>query len=335
MDFIRNKILKFTQSDKKENSYELDIDYILNGNKSDYIFHHLNNNSNNNLDTNLSSNFKIKELNREDMKIKFSHLYDIPIFKKILSKTDKISENDTLLRTHQILDEISQGGFYSLDGTNLQNLMFHGMPDEIPVLRTLIWKLALKYPKIQIIHTPKWQIEINKQRNDYFQLVKEHYKYLNNKNLQERNKNLINLDHPLNNKEDSDWNNYFKDSELVEEIHKDVRRTRAQMSFFFMPADETLNISNEEITIKANYIIDHTQSSKNKIEKDFETHGDVLTRILYIFAKEYPNIRYVQGMNEVLATIYYQFCQDNDCDNDQFSNYIIERTYNMLVYWLY
>ena len=38
-----------------------------------------------------------------------------------------------------------------------------------------------------------------------------------------------------------------------------------------------------------------------------ETHSDVLLRILFIYAKLNPGIRYVQGMNEILATLYICF----------------------------
>lgn len=38
-----------------------------------------------------------------------------------------------------------------------------------------------------------------------------------------------------------------------------------------------------------------------------ETHADVLARILFIYAKLNPGVKYVQGMNEILATIYYCF----------------------------
>eukprot|EP00466_Bigelowiella_natans_P007729 jgi/Bigna1/53082/estExt_Genewise1Plus.C_150107 len=38
-----------------------------------------------------------------------------------------------------------------------------------------------------------------------------------------------------------------------------------------------------------------------------ETHHDVLQRILFIYAKLNPGVRYVQGMNEILAPIYFTF----------------------------
>ena len=41
-------------------------------------------------------------------------------------------------------------------------------------------------------------------------------------------------------------------------------------------------------------------------------HAGSLARILFIFAKLNPGIRYVQGMNEILAPIYYVFCQERE-----------------------
>jgi len=38
-----------------------------------------------------------------------------------------------------------------------------------------------------------------------------------------------------------------------------------------------------------------------------ETHGDVLARILFIYAKLNPGVKYVQGMNEILAVLYFCF----------------------------
>ena len=38
-----------------------------------------------------------------------------------------------------------------------------------------------------------------------------------------------------------------------------------------------------------------------------ETHADVLSRMLFIYGKLNAGVRYVQGMNEILAVIYYCF----------------------------
>ena len=38
-----------------------------------------------------------------------------------------------------------------------------------------------------------------------------------------------------------------------------------------------------------------------------ESHSDAVARILFIYAKLNPGIRYVQGMNEILAVLYFCF----------------------------
>jgi len=45
-----------------------------------------------------------------------------------------------------------------------------------------------------------------------------------------------------------------------------------------------------------------------------DRHHDVLARILFVYAKLNPGLRYVQGMNEILAPIYYVIATDPDLD---------------------
>ena len=50
-----------------------------------------------------------------------------------------------------------------------------------------------------------------------------------------------------------------------------------------------------------------------------ETNADVVSRILFIYAKFSPDINYVQGMNEIISPIYYCYSFDklyfeNDCN---------------------
>ncbi|KAK1259861.1 hypothetical protein QJS04_geneDACA020775 [Acorus gramineus] len=75
------------------------------------------------------------------------------------------------------------------------------------------------------------------------------------------------------------------DTEIIEQIDRDVKRTHPDMHFF----------SGDSPSAKAN-------------QESFR-------RILIIFAKLNPGIRYVQGMNEVLAPLFYVFRNDPDEDN--------------------
>lgn len=137
------------------------------------------------------------------------------------------------------------------------------------------------------------------------------------------------FDHPLSMTNSSKWKSYFDDIDLFEIIDKDVRRTRTHMNFFFMPAKSTKNLHN----LKNKEILDHADKKRNdsnyfqdpKSNKSFETNADIMARILFIYGKKYPEVRYVQGMNEILAPILYCFSNDQ---NPYFYMHIEEDTYN-------
>ncbi|XP_054808019.1 uncharacterized protein LOC129310170 isoform X3 [Prosopis cineraria] len=92
-------------------------------------------------------------------------------------------------------------------------------------------------------------------------------------------------DHPLSSCKASLWREYFRYTELVAQIDRDLLRTHPDMPFF--SGDSPL-------------------SRKNK---------EAMKNILLLFARLNPAIRYVQGMNEVLSPIYYVFSTDTDKEN--------------------
>ncbi|KAI5558493.1 hypothetical protein BDE02_17G045900 [Populus trichocarpa] len=89
-------------------------------------------------------------------------------------------------------------------------------------------------------------------------------------------------EHPLSLGKSSIWNKFFQDSEIIEQIDRDVKRTHPDMHFF--SGDSSFAKSNQE----------------------------ALRNILIVFAKLNPGIRYVQGMNEILAPLFYVFKNDPD-----------------------
>ncbi|XP_052136856.1 uncharacterized protein LOC127755238 isoform X2 [Oryza glaberrima] len=91
---------------------------------------------------------------------------------------------------------------------------------------------------------------------------------------------VTNEEHPLSFGKSSLWNQYFQESEILEQIDRDVKRTHPEMPFFSAKANQ-----------------------------------ESLRRILIIFSKLNPTIRYVQGMNEVLAPLFYVFKNDPDTSN--------------------
>lgn len=47
--------------------------------------------------------------------------------------------------------------------------------------------------------------------------------------------------------------------------------------------------------------------SRDEIANYIESHSDALARVLFIYAQLNKGIRYVQGMNEIIAVLYYCF----------------------------
>ncbi|XP_042422305.1 TBC1 domain family member 13-like isoform X2 [Zingiber officinale] len=92
-------------------------------------------------------------------------------------------------------------------------------------------------------------------------------------------------EHPLSLGKTSVWNQFFQDTEIIEQIDRDVKRTHPDMQFF--NGDSSIAESNRE----------------------------AMRHILIIFAKLNPGIRYVQGMNEILAPLFYVFKNDPEPNN--------------------
>ena len=90
------------------------------------------------------------------------------------------------------------------------------------------------------------------------------------------------------------------DYTTIDDINKDISRTRS-------------------ITMFPSF------SQKNNGEDIMKTHSDIIIRILYIYAKENPNVGYVQGMNEIVSKIYHSYMIDN---NFIFSMHLEADTYH-------
>jgi hypothetical protein len=132
------------------------------------------------------------------------------------------------------------------------------------------------------------------------------------------------MDHPLSRSCKSVWNTYFKDQEIWDEIEKDVKRTRTDMGFFYLALDKERNKNPEDLArLQRQAEVKKSDLKSADLSAYIESHADVLHRVLFIYAKLNPGIKYVQGMNEVLAVIYYCFL-DKDNKNQIISNKYIE-----------
>ena len=152
-------------------------------------------------------------------------------------------------------------------------------------LRAITWKLLLDYLPPD---RAQWDQSLAEQRRSYQAFVQELTTDPNADSAPppagatEAAVEVDASDHPLTSSAGSKWVEFHADEDLRAEIRKDVDRTLPDYSFF------------------------------NREQPLGRLHHAAISRVLFIYAKLNPGIRYVQGMNEVLAPIYYVFCQEID-----------------------
>ena len=216
----------------------------------------------------------------------------------------QIIVNKILSSPNQTINN-SSGFIESLISKNQKNLQIfseNGLPDEIPILRSIIWKINLGY---LTINNEEWEKILEDKRNSYID-----YKDIFKKKLLEEYK--LYQDYDKKSKEEKEKLDKKSNKLLLEQICKDVYRTHNQMDFFFKPTDENIILSQKEL----NEIMDNRRNCTMKDINDIykinikETHADVIVRILFIYSTFFPDISYVQGMNEIIAPIYYIFSFD-------------------------
>ena len=184
---------------------------------------------------------------------------------------------------------LALGIIKSKDEKKLYEICESGLPDDLPILRAYIWKIILGYLPLDI---SEWDSTLAKKREEY----KIYKKFIKEK-----------LKKELEKKE-------YTSKDILEQIIKDVYRTNTQFSFFFQPTDKNKNFNKEEILNIYNKRKNWDFSNIEEVYKydDFEneTHTDVLKRILFTYSSILQDVSYHQGMNEILAPIYYTFSYD-------------------------
>ncbi|KAG2721094.1 hypothetical protein I3843_02G053000 [Carya illinoinensis] len=225
----------------------------------------------------------------KDSLINDSHSSDLSyngIFEEAGPSAEDIS------RQSQLLAEISKKVINIRD---LRRIASQGIPDG-PGIRSIVWKLLLGYlPPDRAV----WSSELAKRRSQYKQFKEEllmnpseitwrldKSRSCDKDDSKSESRCLLSRseithgEHPLSLGKSSIWNQFFQDSEIIEQIDRDVKRTHPDMHFF--SGDSQFAKSNQE----------------------------ALKNILIVFAKLNPGIRYVQGMNEILAPLFYVFRND-------------------------
>ena len=216
----------------------------------------------------------------------------------------QIIVNKILSSPNQTISK-SSGFIESLISKNIKSLKLfseEGLPDEIPILRSIIWKINFGYLPID---NEEWEKILEDKRSSYF-----YYKEIFIKKLNEEYK--LYKDYDSKSKKEKEELDKKTNKLLLEQICKDVNRTHNQMNFFFKSIDENNILSKNELL----EIMENRRNCSMKDINDIykinikETHADVIVRILFIYSTFFPDISYVQGMNEIIAPIYYIFSFD-------------------------
>ena len=232
----------------------------------------------------------------EEIKINQSEYIKKEILDKIVNKSVLCSKA-TVNFTTCILEALM-----SLDKERIIELSEKGLPDDLPEIRSLIWKINLGYLPLE---PQKWGTFLISKRTAYkkyrtfvFQKLEKELESLKgyDKMSEEEKKEMEKKTHKL----------------ILEEICKDTNRTHTEMNFFVKPIDNKNTFTEKELLKLVENKRNCTLKNINDTYKIniVLTHADVLSRILFIYSKFEPEVSYVQGMNEILAPIYYCFSFD-------------------------
>ncbi|XP_057499173.1 uncharacterized protein LOC130783502 isoform X2 [Actinidia eriantha] len=207
---------------------------------------------------------------------------------------------EDISRQAQLVQELSRK---VINMGELRRLASQGIPDGAGI-RSTVWKLLLGYLPVD---RGLWSSELAKKRSQYkhfkeellmnpSEITRRLEKSTSSENEESKcetrgllpRSEITQGEHPLSLGKTSIWNQFFQDTEIIEQIDRDVKRTHPDMHFF--SGDSQFAKSNQE----------------------------ALKNILIVFAKLNPGIRYVQGMNEILAPLFYVFRNDPNEENAAF-----------------
>ncbi|CAJ0935543.1 unnamed protein product, partial [Mesorhabditis belari] len=214
-----------------------------------------------------------------------------------------------------------------IDMKELKSACSYGIPD---LLRPIGWRLLLNYLPAE---RQLWKQFLKEHRANYDTLVEQ----------------LILLkaeseeDHPLNESTSSEWKGFFEDNVTLAQIDKDVRRLCPEIQFFqqrtLFPhkSGSRVNLSirvtgaeleAQDFRVDKFGVANLKNSARRRASNDVcspvdhiqgERHWQVVERILFIYSKLNPGVKYVQGMNEVIGPLYYVFASDSDKEWAEFA----------------
>lgn len=131
-------------------------------------------------------------------------------------------------------------------------------------------------------------------------------------------------DDPLSNKESSEWAALWSDKELMHAIEQDVVRTMPDLAFYAcrsMEDDDGDGNGNSQGEEGDNGDRKKVRLERRKLGQERRL---AISRILFVHAKLNPAESYTQGMNEIVATLFFVLASDDNeewrqhCEADTF-----------------
>eukprot|EP00927_Polykrikos_kofoidii_P060568 TRINITY_DN5550_c0_g1_i3.p1 TRINITY_DN5550_c0_g1~~TRINITY_DN5550_c0_g1_i3.p1 ORF type:complete len:615 (-),score=100.42 TRINITY_DN5550_c0_g1_i3:104-1948(-) len=196
-----------------------------------------------------------------------------------------------------------------IDLPAVQSLCASGLPDEVPALRAAVWKVVLGYLPTDVF---QWDTFLAASRASYNDFVAEMLQHLgderpatqDNGNAASQERNGL---RGINASDDQ----HVEPEDLkytLEQINKDIYRTRSELDFFARRVDGSEETESPEERPAF-------RGGQGRVMQDVDVykprrHYDALARVLLLYGRLNPCIRYVQGMNELCAPLYYLFAQD-------------------------
>lgn len=99
---------------------------------------------------------------KDDTKRELKPVSKNNLLNKIMYKSHKFCSNETKKRINEIILSL-----LIKDYETLRNYTYEGIPDEMPLLRCLLWKINLRYLNTNL---DKWDDYLKKKRDEYSDL---------------------------------------------------------------------------------------------------------------------------------------------------------------------
>ncbi len=184
----------------------------------------------------------------------------------------------TRIKICRMLEQLNSNAI-NLDSVRV--LCYNGIVDDCRGLRSTVWKLILYHLPLD---ATAWTAKMEEKLKEYQRLREQLIPGLIPADLSGGK------------------------AQLWEDVEKDIKRTRPDVAFFMEPVDKGVAVDHAALYDLAQFRKSELTPEQHK--NYVMTHGDVLGRILFIYGCQHMDVCYVQGMNELLAVIYYLFAKD-------------------------